>query len=46
MIKIFSCSGASIINTENARARERHECISEASATYVQVRFTIKGSLH
>jgi len=41
-----SCSGVSIINTGNARVRERRECISEASVTYVQVRFTINGSLH
>jgi len=36
----------SIINTGKARVRERHECISEALVTYVQVPFTIKGSLH
>jgi len=41
-----SCSGASIISTGNVRVRERRECISEASVTYVQVPFTIKGSLH
>jgi len=40
------CSGASINDTGNARVRERRECISEASVTYVQVRFTVKGSLH
>jgi len=35
-----------VINTGNARVRERRECISEAKVTYVKVRFTIKGSLH
>ena len=35
MIKKGSCSGANIINTENARVRERRECISEASVTYM-----------
>jgi len=35
-----------IINTGNARVRERRERISVAWVTYVQVRFTIKGSLH
>jgi len=33
MIKKDSCSGASINDTGNARVRERHECISEASVT-------------
>jgi len=46
MIKKDSCSGASTNDTGNARVLERRECISEASVTYVQVRFTIKGSLH
>jgi len=46
MIKKGSCIGVRIINTGNARVRERRECISEASVTYVQVRFTIKGSCH
>jgi len=46
MIKKGSYSGVSIINTGNARVREHRQCISEASVTYVQLRFTIKGSLH
>ena len=46
MIKKDSCSDASINDTGNARVRERRKCISEASVTYVQVRFTIKDSLH
>jgi len=29
MITEGSCGGVSIIDTENARVRERHECISE-----------------
>jgi len=39
-------SGVSIISTGDAWVHERRECISEAEVTYVQVRFTIKGSLH
>ena len=42
----WCCDDACIINTGYARVRERRECISEASVSYVQVRFTIKGSLH
>jgi len=41
-----SCSGVSIIATGNERLRERRKYISEASVNYVQVWFTIKGSLH
>ena len=44
MITEGSCSGVSIMNMGNARVRKRRECISEV--TYVQLRLTIKGSLH